>query len=71
MENFSTPHCSESETHDVCVDYAMQGIFTDSFVPSNSSLISDNISILISCMHPQACLLISNISLVAIVDNTW
>ena len=29
MENFSTPHCTESETHDVCVDYAMQGIFTD------------------------------------------
>ena len=54
MENFSTSHCSENEIHDICVDYAMQGIFTDSLMPCNSSLISNNISILTSCMHPQA-----------------
>ena len=55
MENFSTSHCTESETHDVCIDYAMQGNFTDSLMPCNSSLISDNISILTLCMHPQTC----------------
>ena len=71
MENFefSTPHCSESEAHDVCVDYAMQGIFTDSLMPCNSSLISDNISILTSCMHPQACPLMLNVCLVVRVSE--
>ena len=67
MENFSTPHAhhTESEMHGVCVDYAMQGIFTDSLMPCNCSLISDNLSILTHlCMHPQAHPLMLNICLV-------
>ena len=54
MENFSIPHahCTESETHNVCVDYAMQGIFTDSLMPCNfmhaSSGLPPNVKLLFS-----------------------
>ena len=65
MENFSTSHCTESETHDVCVDYAMHGNFTDSLMPCNSSLISDNIRIYTNFMHASSDLpLLLNICLV-------